>query len=60
MNVTELIEKLKEFDPNAVVLIKDHYKGWVRPKPDNIKMMPSPLQDGEPEERDKLLFIRPS
>ena len=60
MTVAELIETLKQFDPNVTVLIYDSHKGWVILTSDNMNISTSPLQDCKPEDRDKLLFIRPS
>ena len=54
MTVAELIEKLKEFDPNAIVLVKIKH-GWETPSPDRVEMVPSPSKKGVLE-----VLIRPS
>ena len=58
MTVVELIETLKEFDPDAEVIIYDSHKNWVILTSDDMNIGTSPLQDCKPEDRDKLLFIR--
>ena len=58
MNVAEMIEKLKQFDPNAFVLIKAGQNSWGTPNPDGMRVGTSKFQDCKSEERDKMLFIR--
>jgi len=60
MTVKELIEKLKQFDPEAFVCVKHHYKGWVQLNPCDMEQGTSAAQDDVPkEERDPILWIRP-
>ena len=58
MKVSELIENLKKFDPEAVVCVQHQNKGFVQLKPTDMKQGTSRLQDGEIEDRDKILWIR--
>ena len=54
-----MIQHLKQFDPNAIVLLYDHHRSWVQGEDVSMRERTSPLAEGKPEEKQKLLFIRP-